>query len=131
MMGTRNLVWNVTKKLATIGLITFTVSDRYATVVPVRGASMSPTFNPKTNSFTGFLFFSATFLYNYKKKLIFTIGVLIINYMLQMIMSLLRNFALISSSFRTVISSSSGNNAVHFYAICALCIMTCLDKQLN
>ncbi|AES93821.2 putative signal peptidase I [Medicago truncatula] len=52
MMGTRNLVWNVTKKLATIGLITFTVSDRYATVVPVRGASMSPTFNPKTNSFT-------------------------------------------------------------------------------
>jgi len=53
-MGTRNLVWNVTKKLATIGLITFTVSDRYATVVPVRGASMAPTFNPESNSFTGF-----------------------------------------------------------------------------
>ena len=64
-MGTRNLVWNVTKKLATIGLITFTVSDRYATVVPVRGASMSPTFNPKSNSFTGFFLFflfSAIFL---------------------------------------------------------------------
>ncbi|GAU18935.1 hypothetical protein TSUD_229250 [Trifolium subterraneum] len=51
-MGTRNFLWNFTKKFVTFGLITVTVSDRYVTVVPVRGGSMSPTFNPKTDSFT-------------------------------------------------------------------------------
>ncbi|XP_058773004.1 uncharacterized protein LOC131647109 [Vicia villosa] len=51
-MGTINSLWNFTKKFVTIGLITVTVSDRYVTVVPVRGGSMSPTFNPKTDSFT-------------------------------------------------------------------------------
>jgi len=71
-----------------------------------------------------FFYFLLFFFYNYKKNLIFTIGVLIIDYMLQMIMSLLRNFALISSSFRTVISSSSGDNVVHFYAIYPLYMMT-------
>ncbi|XP_004511435.1 uncharacterized protein [Cicer arietinum] len=49
-MGTRNFVWSFTKKFITFGLITVTVSDRYVTVVPVRGGSMSPTFNPKTDS---------------------------------------------------------------------------------
>ncbi|OIW01189.1 hypothetical protein TanjilG_10350 [Lupinus angustifolius] len=52
-MGTRNFLWNFTKKFVTFGLITVTVSDRYVTVVPVRGGSMSPTFNPKTSSSTG------------------------------------------------------------------------------
>jgi inner membrane protease subunit 2 len=60
-MGTRNFLWNFTKKFVTFGLITVTVSDRYVTVVPVRGASMSPTFNPNTHAFTGS--FSTSFLH--------------------------------------------------------------------
>ncbi|KAH9784126.1 mitochondrial inner membrane protease subunit 2 [Citrus sinensis] len=32
-----------------------TFSDRYASIVPVRGSSMSPTFNPTTDSFMGSL----------------------------------------------------------------------------
>lgn len=52
-MGPSNFLWSCTKKFITIGLITVTVSDRYVTVVPVRGGSMSPTFNPKTDSLTG------------------------------------------------------------------------------
>ncbi|XP_061366179.1 uncharacterized protein LOC133309426 [Gastrolobium bilobum] len=49
-MGPSSFLWNFTKKFVTAGLVTLTVSDRYASVVPVRGASMSPTFNPKTGS---------------------------------------------------------------------------------
>ncbi|KAK7294685.1 hypothetical protein RJT34_17576 [Clitoria ternatea] len=49
-MGSSSFLWNFTKKFITAGLITVTVSDRYATVVPVRGGSMSPTLNPKTGS---------------------------------------------------------------------------------
>ncbi|XP_027350428.1 mitochondrial inner membrane protease subunit 2 isoform X2 [Abrus precatorius] len=47
-----SFLWNCTKKFVTAGLITVTVSDRYATVIPVRGGSMSPTFNPKAGSLT-------------------------------------------------------------------------------
>ncbi|KAK2410924.1 Peptidase S24/S26A/S26B/S26C family protein [Trifolium repens] len=43
---------NLKSLIVTFGLITVTISDRYVTVVPVRGASMSPTFNPNTHSFT-------------------------------------------------------------------------------
>ena len=52
-MGTQNILWNSTKKLFTFGLIGLTISDRYASVSAVRGASMSPTFNPSTSSFMG------------------------------------------------------------------------------
>lgn len=45
-MGTSSFLWNCTKKFITAGVITVTVSDRFVTVVPVRGGSMSPTFNP-------------------------------------------------------------------------------------
>lgn len=45
-MGTSSFLWNCTKKFITAGVITVTVSDRFATVIPVRGGSMSPTFNP-------------------------------------------------------------------------------------
>uniref|UniRef100_A0A2P2JH89 Mitochondrial inner membrane protease subunit n=1 Tax=Rhizophora mucronata TaxID=61149 RepID=A0A2P2JH89_RHIMU len=50
-MGSRQFLWNFMKKSFTIGLIGLTIRDRYATVVPVRGISMSPTFNPGTNAF--------------------------------------------------------------------------------
>ncbi|KAJ4835052.1 hypothetical protein Tsubulata_012848 [Turnera subulata] len=49
-MGTRNLLWSFTKKYFTFGLVGLTISDRYASIVPVHGASMSPTFNPGTKS---------------------------------------------------------------------------------
>lgn len=45
-MGTGSFIWNFTKKFVTFGLISVTVNDRYVSVVPVRGGSMSPTFNP-------------------------------------------------------------------------------------
>nr|XP_027065979.1 mitochondrial inner membrane protease subunit 2-like isoform X1 [Coffea arabica]XP_027065980.1 mitochondrial inner membrane protease subunit 2-like isoform X1 [Coffea arabica] len=54
-MGTRNFLWNSAKKFFTIGLIGLTVSDRYFSIVPVRGYSMSPTFNPQISSYTGSL----------------------------------------------------------------------------
>lgn len=53
VMANRNLVWNVVKKSFTFGIIGVTISDRYASVVPIRGASMSPTFNPIATSLTG------------------------------------------------------------------------------
>ncbi|KAF7845376.1 mitochondrial inner membrane protease subunit 2 [Senna tora] len=52
-MGTGSFLWNFTKKFITFGVITVTVSDRYVTIVPVRGGSMSPTLNPKTSSSFG------------------------------------------------------------------------------
>lgn len=52
-MANRNLVWNVAKKCFTFGIVGVTVSDRYASVVPIRGASMSPTFNPRATSLAG------------------------------------------------------------------------------
>ncbi|KAF5747617.1 putative mitochondrial inner membrane protease subunit [Tripterygium wilfordii] len=53
-MGTRKFLWDVAKKYFTVGLITFTISD-YASVIHVRGASMTPTFNPETNTTFGSL----------------------------------------------------------------------------
>ncbi|GMY25485.1 mitochondrial inner membrane protease subunit 2 [Fagus crenata] len=50
-MGSGNILWNSVKKYFTFGLIGLTVSDRYASIVPVRGASMSPTFNPQADTF--------------------------------------------------------------------------------
>ena len=52
-MATQSLLWNSVKKFLTCGLIGLTISDRYASIVPVRGASMSPTFNPQARNFTG------------------------------------------------------------------------------
>ncbi|KAI4353309.1 hypothetical protein L6164_002268 [Bauhinia variegata] len=49
-MGSTSSVWNFTKKFVTFGLIYVTVTDRYVSVVPVRGDSMSPTLNPKSSS---------------------------------------------------------------------------------
>ncbi|GMN59581.1 hypothetical protein TIFTF001_028672 [Ficus carica] len=51
-MGTKNVLWNCSKKAFTFGLIGLTVSDRYGSIAAVRGSSMSPTFNPDTRSLT-------------------------------------------------------------------------------
>ncbi|KAF5770549.1 putative signal peptidase I [Helianthus annuus] len=49
-MRSASFIWNVCKSSFTFGLIGLTVSDRFASVVPVRGLSMAPTFNPPNNS---------------------------------------------------------------------------------
>lgn len=49
-MGSVNFIWNLTKNYFTFGLIGLTLSDRYASIVPVGGISMSPTFNPHDDS---------------------------------------------------------------------------------
>ncbi|XP_052173143.1 uncharacterized protein LOC127788643 [Diospyros lotus] len=49
-MGTHNFLWSFTKKYVTFGLIALTVSDRYVSIVPIRGVSMSPTLNPHGSS---------------------------------------------------------------------------------
>lgn len=54
-MGTRNFLWDLSKKFFTFGLIGFTISDRCASIAPVRGLSMVPTFNPPTSTFLGSL----------------------------------------------------------------------------
>ncbi|KAL1824699.1 hypothetical protein DCAR_0312787 [Daucus carota subsp. sativus] len=41
-----NFLWNVSKNFFTCGIIGLTISDRYISIVPIRGGSMSPTFNP-------------------------------------------------------------------------------------
>ncbi|KAJ9544310.1 hypothetical protein OSB04_024017 [Centaurea solstitialis] len=51
-MGTRSIIWNVCNKYLTIGLVGITVTDRYVGVCPIRGSSMSPTFNPSAGAFT-------------------------------------------------------------------------------
>ncbi|KAG4936857.1 hypothetical protein JHK84_050965 [Glycine max] len=38
------------------GIVTVTVTDHFVTVIPVRGGSMSPTFNPKAGSHMGDVF---------------------------------------------------------------------------
>ncbi|XP_024978339.1 mitochondrial inner membrane protease subunit 2-like isoform X1 [Cynara cardunculus var. scolymus] len=45
-MGTPSFLWNVCKSSFACGLIGLTISDRIASIVPVQGFSMSPTFNP-------------------------------------------------------------------------------------
>ncbi|KAG8649433.1 mitochondrial inner membrane protease subunit 2 isoform X2 [Manihot esculenta] len=52
-MGSRSFLWSLAKNYFTVGLIGLTISDRYASIVPVRGNSMSPTFNPQTSTFLG------------------------------------------------------------------------------
>ncbi|KAK9061349.1 hypothetical protein SSX86_018530 [Deinandra increscens subsp. villosa] len=52
-MRATSFVWNVCKSSFTCGLIGLTVSDRIASVVHVRGFSMSPTFNPPNNTSLG------------------------------------------------------------------------------
>ncbi|XVF55102.1 hypothetical protein PTKIN_Ptkin06aG0009400 [Pterospermum kingtungense] len=54
-MGTPSVLWSIAKRCFTVGIITLTVSDRFAGIVSVRGASMSPTFNPKTDTLLGSL----------------------------------------------------------------------------
>ncbi|KAK6943117.1 Peptidase S26 [Dillenia turbinata] len=49
-MSSRKFLWDVSRKFFTVGLIGLTVSDRYVSIFPVRGASMSPTLNPGTSS---------------------------------------------------------------------------------
>lgn len=49
-MGSQNLLWSIAKKCFTFGLVGLTISDRYASIVSVRGVSMSPTFNPLTST---------------------------------------------------------------------------------
>ncbi|XP_044477747.1 mitochondrial inner membrane protease subunit 2-like [Mangifera indica] len=54
-MASHSFLWSFAKKVFTFGLIGLTVSDRYASILPVRGASMAPTFNPRADSFVGSL----------------------------------------------------------------------------
>ncbi|KAJ8616953.1 hypothetical protein MRB53_013139 [Persea americana] len=50
-MGTLGFLWSFTRASVTGALFGVTISDRYASIVPVRGLSMYPTFNPGRNSF--------------------------------------------------------------------------------
>ncbi|XP_063948393.1 uncharacterized protein LOC108218212 [Daucus carota subsp. sativus] len=45
-MVSLNFISSLSKNFFTYGLKGLTISDRYISVVPVRGCSMSPTFNP-------------------------------------------------------------------------------------
>lgn len=64
-MVTASFVWNVCKSSLTFGLIGLTISDRVASIVPVRGFSMSPTFNPDKTTYLGL--FTGRFLINLEK----------------------------------------------------------------
>ena len=98
-MGTSSFLWNCTKKFITAGIVTVTVTDHFVTVIPVRGGSMSPTFNPKAGSHMGDF-----------KIVDFVVWPLII---LQMTMFWLRNFALGITSFHMAMWWSFGNIFVH------------------
>ena len=65
-MGSGSLLWNLTKKYLTVGVIGLTITDRYASIVPVRGGSMSPTFNPRTNTVLGSLGNALLFFFFWK-----------------------------------------------------------------
>ncbi|KAI4302679.1 hypothetical protein MLD38_038399 [Melastoma candidum] len=65
MGGIRALLWDVAKKYFSVGIVGVTVSDRYASVVSVRGSSMSPTFNPGTNA-NDYVFVEKFCLENYR-----------------------------------------------------------------
>ncbi|OVA09129.1 Peptidase S26A [Macleaya cordata] len=54
-MGARSFLWDSAKKSFTAGLIALTISDRYASIAPVRGLSMHPTFNPRKGTSMGSL----------------------------------------------------------------------------
>jgi len=74
-MGSSSFVWNCTKKFVTAAVITVTVSDRFVTVVPVRGGSMSPTLNPKSGFFGIFLAEGV-----HKKILLFQLQILLFDH---------------------------------------------------
>lgn len=61
-MGIQNILWQVAKKSFTGSIIGLTISDRCCSVVPVRGDSMSPTFNPQRNSYLGKCLFAKIFV---------------------------------------------------------------------
>ncbi|VVA96932.1 unnamed protein product [Arabis nemorensis] len=50
-MSIHKFIWEVVKKSFAGGIIALTISDRLCSFVPVRGDSMSPTFNPHRNSY--------------------------------------------------------------------------------
>lgn len=60
-MGAGNFLRNLSKGYVTVGLIGLTVTDRYFSIVPIHGLSMSPTFNSNVNNskgpFLGNIFF--------------------------------------------------------------------------
>ncbi|OMO97569.1 Peptidase S26A, signal peptidase I [Corchorus olitorius] len=49
-MGIPGFLWITAKRCVTVGLISVTFADLIASVTPVRGASMYPTFNSKSDS---------------------------------------------------------------------------------
>ncbi|CAN1134373.1 Mitochondrial inner membrane protease subunit 2 [Linum perenne] len=49
-MAAREVLVSAAKKFLLLGIIGIPVTDRLASVVPVRGQSMSPTFNPESSS---------------------------------------------------------------------------------
>ncbi|KAK9069326.1 hypothetical protein SSX86_013442 [Deinandra increscens subsp. villosa] len=53
-MGLQNTIFNAFNKSIVFGLVGITVTDRYAGVCPIRGSSMSPTFNPSSSSSSSF-----------------------------------------------------------------------------
>ncbi|CAL5335113.1 unnamed protein product [Camellia sinensis] len=119
-MGTQNFLWSFAKKYFTFGLIALTVSDRYASVVPIRGVSMSPTFNPHGSTLTGL---TGNILKKIGTKcftLIVNFITLIIHISLQMTTFWWRNFALISTSFLRVTCSPSNHKENHIKRITAL-----------
>ena len=52
-MGSTSPFWNAVKTSFTAGLISLTVSDRYASISHIDGHSMSPTLNPLHETFLG------------------------------------------------------------------------------
>ena len=56
-MAFMKLLWDITKKCFTVGLISVTISDRYACLTPISGHSMSPTFNPVDSNINGKLLY--------------------------------------------------------------------------
>ena len=52
-MGTRKVLWSLAGKLFSVGVLGLCVSDCVASVAPVRGSSMSPTFNPQKTTCMG------------------------------------------------------------------------------
>ncbi|XP_047971483.1 mitochondrial inner membrane protease subunit 2 [Salvia hispanica] len=55
-MSPKIFLLDLAKKYFTAGIVCLTISDRYASFTAVRGSSMSPTFNPHTDSTTGISF---------------------------------------------------------------------------
>lgn len=52
-MGTQKGLWNFANKFFTFGVVGLYITDRFASVAPVRGSSMSPTLNPGTTKLMG------------------------------------------------------------------------------